>query len=100
MDCLKTDRSFVAQLGEIPEDVTLVAGIINLVHTLGLEATAEGVETAKPAEQLQKMGCNLAQGYYFSKPLPAETMSALLSTGIFHRWVDLPLLSPPNVDGR
>ncbi len=76
-----------------------MAGIINLVHALGLKVTAEGVETAEQAEQLQKMGCDLAQGYYFSKPLPSESMSALLSTGSTHRWVDLPLLSPPSVDG-
>ncbi len=84
VDYLKIDRSFIAPLGKSPEDTALVAGIINLVHALGLEVTAEGVETAEQAEQLQNMGCDLAQGYYFSKPLPAETMPALLSTGSLH----------------
>ena len=79
VDFLKIDRSFIAPLGENPEDEALVSGIIGLVHALGIKAIAEGVETAEQLAKLREMGCDFAQGYYFSKPLPAEGISELLS---------------------
>ena len=71
-DAIKIDRPFVKGLGEDLEDTAIVRMIIELAHTLGLEFIAEGVETEKQATLLKEMGCDFAQGYYFSKPLPAE----------------------------
>jgi EAL domain-containing protein (putative c-di-GMP-specific phosphodiesterase class I) len=71
VDYLKIDRSFVERLGEDPRDTGIVSGTITLAHTLGMEAIAEGVENAVQLEWLREMGCDLAQGNYFSKPLAA-----------------------------
>ena len=66
LDGLKIDRVFVAGLAENPEDLSIVAGIVNLAHSLGLIALAEGVETEEQASLLREMGCDLAQGFLWS----------------------------------
>ena len=81
-DALKIDRSFVARIGERPEDTLLLPAIINLGHELGLKVIVEGVETAEQMKLLRRMGCYFAQGYYFSKAVPAEEVDALLAKGI------------------
>lgn len=75
---LKIDRTFVGDVLEDPGDATIVEASISLGHKLGLEVVAEGVETAAQREFLQRLGCNLGQGYYFSRPLPATEIDALL----------------------
>jgi EAL domain-containing protein (putative c-di-GMP-specific phosphodiesterase class I) len=85
VDYLKVDRSFVDGLGENPGDAVLVSGIIDLAHALGLKVVAEGVETQEQLELLQNIGCDLAQGYHFAKPLPDQEASALLFTNRL-RW--------------
>ncbi len=79
VDFLKVDRSFVDDLGEDPEDVVLVSGIVDLAHALGLTVVAEGVETEEQLELLRAMGCNLAQGYHFARPMPGEQVEAFLA---------------------
>ncbi len=79
VDYLKIDRSFVDGLGRDPTDKGLVSAAITLAHYLGLEAVAEGVETAEQLEHLRELGCKLAQGYYFWKPSPGETASEILA---------------------
>ena len=74
-DAIKIDQSFVQGLGENVEDTAVVRMIIELAHTLGLEVIAEGVETEKQATLLKELGCDFAQGYHFSKPLPPEAAS-------------------------
>jgi diguanylate cyclase (GGDEF)-like protein/PAS domain S-box-containing protein len=71
LDGLKIDRSFVAGLEHVEEDRVLVAGIINLAHSLGLVALAEGVETEAQAATLRDLGCDLAQGYLWSPAAPS-----------------------------
>src|SRR5215212_345447 len=82
VDFLKIDRSFIAGLGQdidyASKDGQIVAAMIELTHALGLEAIAEGVETAEQLAQLRNMECDLAQGNYFSEPLPSEALSVLL----------------------
>jgi EAL domain-containing protein (putative c-di-GMP-specific phosphodiesterase class I) len=78
-DALKIDRSFVAGLGEDAEDTAIVGMVVNLAHTLGMEVVAEGVETTEQAALLKEMGCDLAQGFLFSKPLPPEEVPFLLA---------------------
>ncbi len=68
VDYLKIDRSFVGGLGKDPDDTALVSEIVSLAHSLGLKVVAEGVDTAEQLARLREMGCEFAQGYYFSKP--------------------------------
>ena len=57
-------------------DVAIVRGIIALAHNLDLQVVAEGVETAPQRELLERMGCDIVQGYLISRPLPAEDLTA------------------------
>src|SRR5215217_3000459 len=80
---LKIDRSFVAGLegepnGVSTKDKEIVKAMIDLTHALGLRVIAEGVETSEQLAQLRKMKCDLAQGNYFSEPLPSEALSVLI----------------------
>jgi diguanylate cyclase (GGDEF)-like protein/PAS domain S-box-containing protein len=77
VDTLKVDRSFVAGLGTYPEDTAIVAGVVGLAQTLGLTAIAEGVETEEQRAALRALGCDLAQGYLFGHPEPAENLGEL-----------------------
>jgi diguanylate cyclase (GGDEF)-like protein/PAS domain S-box-containing protein len=79
-DTIKIDKSFVKGLGEVVEDTAVVQMIIWLAHTLGMEVIAEWVECEEQARLLKELGCDMAQGYYFAKPLPPEEIPALLSS--------------------
>ena len=81
VDVLKIDRSFVAKIGRDTEGIALLSAVVGLARALGLEIVAEGVETAEQNELLHEIGCDLLQGYYFSKPLPQQDAAGLLSTG-------------------
>ncbi len=84
-DALKIDRSFVRHLGTTPESVHIVRASIELAHALGMRAIAEGVETARQAAILADLGCDLAQGYRYARPLhPREAIAAIDGDG---RWV-------------
>src|SRR5215204_1376740 len=82
VDFMKIDRSFIAGLGQdadgASKDAEIVSAMVELTHALGLEAIAEGVETAEQLAQLRNMECDLAQGNYFSEPLPSEALSAFI----------------------
>ena len=67
---LKIDRSFVSRMLTEPLDLELVKAIIHLAHQFGLTVVAEGVEDEKTLALLRELGCDYAQGYYFSPPLP------------------------------
>ena len=76
---LKIDQSFVVGLPKDVENLVIVRAILAMASNLNLSITAEGVETQAQAELLSTMGCNLLQGYYFSKPVPATAVPALLT---------------------
>ena len=69
---MKIDKSFIDGLGEDTVNDSTVRLIVNFAHTLGLKVTAEGVENERQVTSLTAMRCDLAQGSYFSKPLPSE----------------------------
>jgi diguanylate cyclase (GGDEF)-like protein len=76
-DVIKIDGSFVAHLDQ-PREATLVRLVNDLGHTLGLEVVAEGVETVEQRATLTELGCDMLQGYYFSRPLPAAAVRSWL----------------------
>ncbi|WP_368187607.1 putative bifunctional diguanylate cyclase/phosphodiesterase [Aestuariibius sp. HNIBRBA575] len=84
---LKIDQSFVFEI-EDPEAQSIVSTIINLCDRLGLEVIAEGVETQNAVNILNGLGCDVLQGYFFSRPLPANAFRELILEGIrfdFHQ---------------
>ncbi|HJV50579.1 MAG TPA: EAL domain-containing protein [Noviherbaspirillum sp.] len=78
IDALKIDQSFVRDITHAPDDAAIVASIISLAHHLKRHVIAEGVETQEQISYLRLHGCNEMQGYYFSKPVPAEMFEKLL----------------------
>jgi EAL domain-containing protein (putative c-di-GMP-specific phosphodiesterase class I) len=83
LDVLKIDRSFVARMLSAPEAFRLVRSIIELGHDLGLKIVAEGVEAQAEVRLLHELGCDFAQGYHFSRPVPAAQAAAQLARGGF-----------------
>ncbi len=75
---IKIDSSFVGRLCEAGDDAVIVKSIVDLVHTLGLRSVAEGVEDAKIAGVLRRMGCDAAQGYHFRPPMTAPEATVWL----------------------
>jgi diguanylate cyclase (GGDEF)-like protein/PAS domain S-box-containing protein len=75
---LKIDQSFVHDIGKDVKDTALITAIIAMAASLHLEVIAEGVETSQQAKFLMAHGCREAQGYYYSKAMPAEALSELL----------------------
>jgi diguanylate cyclase (GGDEF)-like protein len=86
LDALKIDQSFVRQIGAGGEDTVIVTAVIGMARNLRLRVIAEGVETREELEFLQAHQCDEAQGYYFSRPVPAEQFAKLLRTGILVSW--------------
>ncbi len=80
VDGLKVDKTFVLHLVEDARDEAIVTSTITLAHSLGLHVVAEGVETAEALARLTELGCDVAQGYYLSRPLPAEALERWLRT--------------------
>jgi EAL domain-containing protein (putative c-di-GMP-specific phosphodiesterase class I) len=82
IDALKIDQSFVRRITTTPEDTTIVSAIIGMGRSMKLRVIAEGVETPQELAFLQDQQCHEAQGYLFSKPVPAQQFAELLETGI------------------
>lgn len=74
LDRLKIDQSFVQEIGRDERGEAIVRVIIALAQNLGLETVAEGVESGEQAQFLEREGCNIAQGYLFARPMPADEL--------------------------
>ncbi|MFZ5524948.1 MAG: EAL domain-containing protein [Pseudomonadota bacterium] len=81
VNMLKIDKSFVRDLTVDSDDAAIVSAVISMARSLGLRVIAEGVETAEQLDFLVKLDCEMMQGYYFSRPLPAGEFRALLESG-------------------
>jgi diguanylate cyclase (GGDEF)-like protein len=78
---LKVDRSFVCRMHSGAQQSEIVRAIVGLAHNLGMDVTAEGVETPQQVESLRALNCQRAQGYFFSRPVPAEEAERLIVDG-------------------
>jgi EAL domain-containing protein (putative c-di-GMP-specific phosphodiesterase class I) len=82
IDALKIDQSFVRQITTAPYDTSIVTAVISMGRSLKLRVIAEGVETQEELAFLKAHQCDEAQGYYFSRPVPASQFANLLKSGI------------------
>jgi diguanylate cyclase (GGDEF)-like protein len=80
VDIVKIDKTFVANLGRSKGSHAIVSAVVGLAHALDLVVVAEGVETGAQLAQVAEIGCDACQGYYFARPMSADSMAALLST--------------------
>lgn len=83
LDCLKVDRIFISDLIDKPEQSVLIGTIIAMGRALNLLVVAEGVETLEQAEYLHGLGCEIVQGFYFSRPVVADQIPKLAATIFF-----------------
>ena len=83
VDAIKIDRSFVSMLPGDTRSKVLVESILNIAKRLGLSVIAEGVETAEQGRSLMEMGCNIAQGYYYSKPVDFDEATRIIENPSF-----------------
>jgi len=82
IDTLKIDRSFVDGLGRSSEGTAIFDAVVQLAHSLGVRALAEGVETPAQAHALRTMACTVAQGYHFARPLGPDEVARLLAAPV------------------
>jgi EAL domain-containing protein (putative c-di-GMP-specific phosphodiesterase class I) len=80
LDVLKIDRSFINEITTDPDDAAITLATIEMAHTLKLQVIAEGVETQAQLDFLLKNGCDIYQGYLFSRPIPPEDIPNLYLT--------------------
>lgn len=79
VNTLKIDRSFVGRIGEAAENIEIVRTVISLAENMGMEVVAEGIETVSQLTQLRNLKCQYGQGYLFSRPVDAASVSAWIS---------------------
>lgn len=79
VNTLKIDRSFVGRIGEAAENIEIVRTVISLAENMGMEVVAEGIETLSQLAQLRKLKCQYGQGYLFSRPVDAQSVSSWIS---------------------
>jgi diguanylate cyclase (GGDEF)-like protein len=79
VDTLKVDRSFIQSIGDTPNIMTLVSTIVSLARAFNMHTVAEGVETAEQLQILRDIKCDQAQGFLFSRPIPAADVPAAIA---------------------
>jgi diguanylate cyclase (GGDEF)-like protein/PAS domain S-box-containing protein len=96
IDVIKVDRSFVQGIEHDARDAAITANLVTLAHALGLLAIAEGIESGGQLASVRELGCDMAQGFLFARPVPAEELGQVLADGDFSALID----SPPAVAER
>jgi diguanylate cyclase (GGDEF)-like protein len=81
IDIVKVDQGFVADIDQAPGVDAIIAAVTNLAHALELTVTAEGVETQRQRDEVNAIGCDTAQGFFYARPMPAATFSEHLAAG-------------------
>jgi diguanylate cyclase (GGDEF)-like protein len=79
IDVIKVDRSFIQDMEHDPKSATIAANVTSLAHALGILATAEGIENPNQLASARELGCDIAQGYLFARPAPAEELIQLFA---------------------
>ena len=97
VDLIKIDRSFISEICASGRGRTVVVGITQLAHALGLQVVAEGVESAGQAAEVRAVGCDLAQGFHYARPTSAAAIGAALSQAASRRVPALSVLAEANV---
>jgi EAL domain-containing protein (putative c-di-GMP-specific phosphodiesterase class I) len=90
-DTVKIDCSFVRDLSTNEENSEIVRAILDLARSMSMSVIAEGVETQDQLQKLEALGCTCAQGYYFSRPVPAGDLAVILERDVLKRdfrWLD------------
>jgi EAL domain-containing protein (putative c-di-GMP-specific phosphodiesterase class I) len=80
IDIVKVDQGFVADIDQAPGVDAIIAAVTNLSHALGLTVTAEGVETQRQRDEVNAIGCDWSQGYFYARPMAAATFGEHLGT--------------------
>ena len=75
---MKIDQGFVADLSQDAASGVIVSAVVEMSHVLGMTVVAEGVETAEQHSEVETIGCESCQGYYFARPMPAEDLETLM----------------------
>ena len=86
VDQLKIDRQFVQALLTNPVDAAIVASTVGLAHSIGVPVVAEGVEDEATVAQLRELGCDLVQGYFYTRPLPPAEFERWLAARAAADW--------------
>ena len=82
VDVVKVDRSFIEKIDVDPVKSAIVSSVVNLAQAIGTTTVIEGVETIEQVEHLRSLGCTMAQGYYFARPMPAGALSEMLASSV------------------
>ncbi len=90
IDVIKVDRSFVQGIEHDARDAAITANLVTLAHALGLLAIAEGIESGGQLASVRELGCDLAQGFLFARPVPADELGKVLADGDFSSLIDAP----------
>ena len=98
LSILKIDKSFIDGIPQDEEDIIITTAILNLAHSLSMKVVAEGVETEEQLKFLQNLKCNIAQGYYISRPLSTADFEAWLTENKSNFFYNLPQFTIENQD--
>jgi EAL domain-containing protein (putative c-di-GMP-specific phosphodiesterase class I) len=79
IDMIKVDKSFIQGIDVDAKSASITANVASLAHALGMVATAEGIETPDQLASARELGCDVAQGYLFARPAPADEVTRLLA---------------------